>query len=134
MAVDAFGTAYVVGTTNSTNLRGTSPYYGLQAINGGGYDAITGRYSDEGELFWASYLGGSGGDQGSSVALYGSSSIFVGGVTASTNFKTLVPFKSTNSGAADGFITRYDIRSLRTTARNFNADNTDDIFWRNATT
>ncbi|MFC5570749.1 SBBP repeat-containing protein [Lysobacter yangpyeongensis] len=134
VAVDEFGTAYVIGTTNSTNVFGTSPYFGLQSTNGGGYDAMTARYSDEGELFWASYLGGGGTDQGSAVALYGSSTIFVGGVTGSTNLATNVPFKSSNSGGADAFITRYGIRSLRTNARNFNADKTDDILWRNATT
>lgn len=132
VAIDAFGTAYVIGTTSSTNLIGTSPYYGLQSANGGGIDAMAGRYSDEGELFWASYLGGSGNEQGTAIALYGSSSIFVGGSTTSTNLKTLLPFKSSNSGGADAFVTRYGVRSMRTNARNFNADKTDDILWRNA--
>lgn len=132
VVIDEFGTAYVIGTTSSTNLRGTSSLFGLQDTNGGGQDAMAARYSDEGEQFWASYLGGSGTEQGTAVALYGASSIFVGGSTTSTNFTTLLPFKSTNSGGADAFVTRYGIRSLRTNARNFNADKTDDVFWRNS--
>ncbi|WP_242163524.1 SBBP repeat-containing protein [Lysobacter sp. M15] len=132
--VDDFGTAYVIGTTNSTDLIGTSSVFGLQHANGGGFDAMTARYSDEGERFWASYLGGSGNEQGAAIARYGSSSIFLGGSTASTNFSTLLPFKSANSGASDAFVTRYGIRSMRTNARNFNADRTDDILWRNSST
>jgi hypothetical protein len=129
VAIDAFGTAYVIGTTNSTNLIGTSPFYGLQATNGGGYDAMSGRYSDEGELFWASYLGGKGNEQGAAIAIYGSNSIFVGGTTTSTDLTTLLPFKSSNSGGADAFVTRYAVRSMRTNARNFNGDRADDILW-----
>jgi hypothetical protein len=130
--VDDFGTAYVIGTTNSTDLIGTSSAFGLQHTNGGGFDAMTARYSDEGERFWASYLGGSGSEHGVAIARYGSSSIFMGGSTSSTNFSTLLPFKSTNSGASDAFIIRYGVRSMRTNARNFNADRTDDILWRNS--
>ena len=133
VAVDAFGTAYVIGVTKSTNLIGTSSAFGLQHTNGGGLDAMSARYSDEGERFWASYLGGSGDEQGVAIALYGSSSIFLGGSTTSTNFSTLLPFKSSNAGGADAFVTRYGIRSMRTNARNFNGDRTDDILWRNST-
>jgi hypothetical protein len=132
--VDDFGTAYVIGTTTSTNLIGTSSVFGLQHTNGGGSDAMTARYSDEGERFWASYLGGSGSEHGAAIARYGSSSIFIGGATSSTNFSTLLPFKSTNSGASDAFAIRYGVRSMRTNARNFNADRTDDILWRNSST
>ena len=134
VAVDAFGTAYVIGVTKSTNLIGTSSVFGLQHANGGGLDAMSARYSDEGERFWASYLGGSGDEQGVAIALYGSSSIFLGGSTSSTNFSTLVPFKSSNTGGVDAFVTRYGIRSMRTNARNFNGDRTDDVLWRNAST
>lgn len=131
VAVDDFGTAYVIGVTKSTNLIGVSSVFGLQHVNGGGLDAMSARYSDEGERFWASYLGGSGNEQGVAIALYGSSSIFLGGSTTSTNFSTLLPFKPSNAGGADAFVTRYGIRSMCTNARNFDADRTDDILWRN---
>ena len=134
VAVDEFGTAYVVGVTDSTDLIGTSSAYGLQHANGGAFDAMSARYSDEGERFWASYLGGSGNEQGVAIALYGSSSIFLGGSTTSTNFSTLLPFKSSNAGGADAFVTRYGIRSMRTNARNLNGDRTDDVLWRNSST
>lgn len=134
VAVDAYGTAYVNGTTSSTNLRGVSSVFGLQHVSGGGDDAMAARYSDEGERFWVSYLGGSGNERGAASTLYGSGTIFVAGGTTSTNLPTLLPFKSASSGGADAFVVRMGVRSMRTNARNFDGDKTDDILWRNATT
>ena len=133
VGVDAYGTAYVIGSTKSKELVGVSSAYGLQASNGGGQDAMSGRYSDTGERYWVSYLGGEGEETGSAIALYGSGSIFLGGSTTSTKkFTTLLPFNSENAGAADAFVTRYGVRSMRTNARNFNDDRNDDILWRDA--
>lgn len=134
VAIDGYGTAYVVGTTGSNNVIGTSSVFGLQHVSGGGNDAMAARYGDDGERYWVSYLGGSGSEQGAAIALHGSGGIFFGGSTTSTNFPTLSPYKSSTAGAADAFVTRFGVRSLRTTVRNFDGDKNDDILWRNAST
>src|SRR5207245_1058594 len=67
IAVDALGSAYVTGSTSSTNFPTASP---LQAANGGGLeDAFVSKLNPTGSaLDYSTYLGGSGGDGGDGIA------------------------------------------------------------------
>lgn len=57
-------------------------------------------------LLYATYLGGSGGDQGLGLAIDGSGNAYVTGLTNSTNFPTQGPYQTANGGQADAFITK----------------------------
>lgn len=131
--VDYKGTAYVVGYTNSTDLPGTDPRFGMQHVNGGGYDAFVARHAPSGGRLWTTYMGGGGDDYGYAIALYGIDSIFVGGSTASTNLPTRSPFQKTKAAGTDGFIGRLSVRTLRTLTHDFNLDRVGDVLLRSST-
>jgi hypothetical protein len=88
IAVDSSGNALVTGSTSSTNFSGAS-----NAYKGGSCDAFVAKVSSGGSLLWATYLGGSGNDYGSGIAVDSSGNALVTGQTSSTDF----------SGASNAF-------------------------------
>jgi Bacterial Ig-like domain (group 3)/Beta-propeller repeat len=94
IAVDSSGDAYVIGQAESTDFPITSGAY--QAANKSQYhdaNAFVSKLNSAGSaLLYSTYLGGSGdlegyyGDYGIGVALDGSGSAYLTGITASTNF------------------------------------------------
>ena len=109
IAVDAGGTAYVTGSTWSTNFPVASAW---QGANGGGQDAFVSRFSANGNsLLFSTYLGGSGGslgypESGQGIALDGQGNAYIAGVTSSSNFPVLNAFDSSLSGASDAFVAK----------------------------
>jgi hypothetical protein len=51
-------------------------------------------------LAFSTYLGGSGGDYASAIAVDGAGNVYVAGVTTSVDFPTLQPFQAANPGQA----------------------------------
>ncbi len=85
LVLDGGGGVYLAGSTRSTALPATA--LGAQANPGGGGDAFAARFNDALDvLTQATYLGGSGLDQGFALALDGRGHVFVAGGTASFNF------------------------------------------------
>ncbi|MGA2325613.1 MAG: SBBP repeat-containing protein [Bryobacteraceae bacterium] len=109
IAVDAAGSAYVTGWTSSQNFPTQSPY---QATNQGGiYDAFVTKLTPAGTaLVYSTYLGGSGYDWRSGIALDGAGLVYVTGVTSSTNFPTQSPYQATfQGGLSDAFVTKLQL-------------------------
>ena len=106
LAVDSNGAAYVAGTTVSTSFPTTAN--SLQKTNAGGLDAYVAVINFDGTaLLYATYLGGSGNDDISGIAVDNSGNAYVAGSTGSTNFPTLNPFQAANSGGfSDGFVAK----------------------------
>ncbi|HEU5431899.1 MAG TPA: SBBP repeat-containing protein, partial [Thermomicrobiales bacterium] len=87
IAVDALGSAYLTGFTNSTNF----PFTGgvVQPSLGGFTDAFVVKLSTNGGgLVYSTYLGGNGNDAGRGIAVDGFGSAYITGETSSTNFPT----------------------------------------------
>ena len=85
LAVDAGGSAYVTGQTSSTNFPLVSAF--LSTYGGGASDAFLTKVNPAGSAFsYSSYIGGSGQDSGSRVALDKFTAAYVSGTTVSTNF------------------------------------------------
>jgi hypothetical protein len=89
VAVDAAGTAYVVGSTNSAaNFPVTGGPYLVQA---GLLDAFVATVSVSGEsLIYCGFLGGSQNDEAAGVAADGAGNVYVTGYTRSNNFPVTV--------------------------------------------
>jgi hypothetical protein len=104
IALDSSGNTYVVGGTNSTDLPTVNP---IQGTNGGGAaDAFATKFNPAGTaLLFSTYFGGSGFDRANTLALDSAGSIYVAGITISTDFPTLSPIQATNGGGSqDGFV------------------------------
>ena len=111
IAVDAFFDAYITGVTNSTNFPSVgSPY---QSSNKGDGDAFVTEINHQGtQLIYSTYLGGSGSDTATAIAL-ANGSAYVTGYTTSTNFPTMapagagtnLPFQQIYGGNTDAFVT-----------------------------
>ena len=85
IAVDQAGQAYVTGHTNSpgSGFPGTAGSL-IQSTNVAGYDAFVAKLNAAGTaLVYATYLGGSGGDYGSGIAVDGAGQAYVTGRTNS---------------------------------------------------
>src|SRR5207247_7266760 len=94
-----------VGRTASTNLPTTSN--ARQRTAKGNGDAFVVKFNAAGGVVYSTYLGGTGNDIASSVALDQDDNVYVGGVTLSLNFPTTASaIQTTRSGAADAFITK----------------------------
>jgi hypothetical protein len=104
IAVDSSGSAYVTGTTSSTDFTVTASY---QTANRGSNDAFAVKLATTGAaLVYSTYLGGSNIDFGNSIAVDSGGFAFITGYTWSTDFPTLNPGQGTQAGNVDGFIAK----------------------------
>jgi hypothetical protein len=106
IAVDGSGDAYVTGLTTSTNYPVTPGAF--QTTNGGGWDVFVTKLNATGTaLVYSTYMGGSGDDYGSAIAVDGSGNAYVTGYTSSPDYDvTPAAFQTTNGGGADVFVTK----------------------------
>jgi Ca2+-binding RTX toxin-like protein len=103
IAIDASGGAYVAGYTDSTNYPTQTPHQGVNA--GGLYDGFVTKLDATGSLDYSTFLGNTGDDVATNVAVDGTGSAYVTGYTSSATFPT--PASSgPNAGGNDAFITK----------------------------
>jgi hypothetical protein len=108
IAVDSTLDAYIAGGTNSTNFpTAGTPYQGSSRGNG---DCFVTKINSGGtQLIFSTYLGGSGTDTATALALFNDSP-FVTGYTTSADFPTKSPITGTNpfqltyGGNTDAFV------------------------------
>jgi hypothetical protein len=102
LAVDAAGSAYLTGYTTSLDFPTQDPYQALP----GGQDAFVTKLSPSGNaIVYSTYLGGSSADVAQAIAVDGSGSAYVMGITSSTDFPTQDPFQ-TDQAVVDTFVTK----------------------------
>ncbi|MBI3387242.1 MAG: SBBP repeat-containing protein [Deltaproteobacteria bacterium] len=103
--------AYIVGYTTATNFPIFNPFQPVHA--GGVNDAFVARLdvtlSGAASLTYSSYLGGTGSDVGTGIAVDSAGRVYVTGVTDSTNFPTAAAVQSTNAGGVDTFVAELDL-------------------------
>ena len=86
IAVDASGKAYVTGETSSLDFPTMNA---SQPASAGGGDAFVSKLNAAGSaLVYSTYLGGSGSDAGTGIAVDGLGNAYVTGQTRSTTFPT----------------------------------------------
>lgn len=104
IAADDDGNIYVTGFTASSDFPTVSAY---DATLSGGVDAFVAKLSASGAVQYCTYLGGTAGDHGSQIAVGADRSVFVKGLTESTDFPTLNGFQSAfGGGPTDAYITK----------------------------
>ncbi len=117
VVVDANQGAHIVGTTNSPNLafnmRGysgsTDAFVALISTTIAGTATFSGNYF--------TYLGGSGADEGTGIALDLNNATYVSGDTTSSDFPPPVqgsppPVQGSLSGGSDAFVSRLGAKSI----------------------
>jgi len=117
IAVDTTGSAYVTGSTSSTDFPVAAA---LQPFNAGASDVFIAKLRPDGSSWvYATYLGGTGTEGSSSVPGFNSPGIFGNaiavdfsgnaytiGSTSSRDFPTVSPFQSVLTGARDAFVVK----------------------------
>jgi hypothetical protein len=104
MTLDSEGKVYYSGHTNSTNYPTTSNAYDMSY--NGNYDAIVGILDAAGSnLFYSTFVGGSGNDHGAGIAFNTHGIVNMAGLTYSLNFPTTSDaLEGSNNGSGDGFV------------------------------
>ncbi|GIM46468.1 hypothetical protein DNHGIG_20170 [Collibacillus ludicampi] len=107
ITVDAFGNAYVTGSTDSLNFP-TTPGALFTTYRGGHTDAFVTKLNSSGTaLVYSTYLGGSGYDRGTDIAVDSSGNAYITGDTDSLNFPTTPQaFQTVHAGFDDAFVTK----------------------------
>src|SRR5262249_1126358 len=102
IAIDSSGSAYITGTTSSTNFPTFQP---LQAFNNGGNDAFVVKLTPAGSAFlFSTYLGGTNIDFGESIAVDSGGYVYIAGYTGSADFPTVNADQPANAGSYDAFL------------------------------
>lgn len=104
IALDGSSNVYLTGDTNSTDFNTQNP---LQASNRGGLDAFVTKINSGGSgLVYSTYLGGSGEDLASSIALDTAGNAYITGLTSSNDYATISPIQASSRGGLEVFVTK----------------------------
>ena len=105
ICVDGSGSAFVTGSTSSTDFPIQSAYQTHQ----NGTDVFVTRLNTAGDsLIYSTYLGGDGGEFCHGIALDASGAAYVTGHTSSDDFPTENGYQQTFQGEAyDGFVAKF---------------------------
>jgi uncharacterized protein (TIGR03437 family) len=103
IAVDSAGAAYVSGWTWSPNFPVVNSFQSGPA-GGGGDVFITKLPASGSPIAYSTYVGGSGDDIGTGIAVDSRGAVYVTGGTTSTVFPTMRPVQAQNRGKYDVFL------------------------------
>jgi len=111
---DGLGNVYLCGTTASTTNVAVG---GFQTTFGGAQDAFLVKFdATTGNRIWSTYYGGSGGENGFSVATDVTGNVYLSGVTTSTNNIASGGFQNSYAGGGlngDAFLVKFDAAGNR---------------------
>src|ERR1035437_3168162 len=91
VATDSKGNIYVAGLTYSPDFPVTPGALQTKIGSVGTSDAFVAKFAPDGTLLWSTFLGGSGDDWATSVAVDAAGNVLVTGWTRSANFPLLHP-------------------------------------------
>ena len=106
IAVDASGEAYVTGHTTSSNFPTTQGAY--ETSYSGYTDAFVAKFNSTGSaLIYSTYLGGSGYDVATGIAIDPSGNAYISGFNYTAGFPTTPgAYQTSSKGPYDAFITK----------------------------
>jgi hypothetical protein len=107
LAVDPLGNVFVDGRTDSRDFPVTADAY-QKSFGGGIYDAYLAKLNPDGEIVYATYFGGSGGDAPDGLAVdSGGNAVISGDTSSGDDFPLFHSLQKTNVGGTDIFIVRF---------------------------
>lgn len=112
IACDEQGNVYIVGGSNSTNVNLSSPN-SHQATLKGASDAFIVKFDGAGNRLWATYFGGEGTENATSIVSDKGGHIYVGGNTTSTTELVHLAsgagavFQNVIGGSQDAFLAKF---------------------------
>lgn len=112
IVLDSAGNAYVTGRTNSPNFPTTLGAF--QRTLAGSFDVFVTKLNSVGsDLMYSTYLGGTGLDQSSDIAIDSLDNAYVTGTTLSSNFPTTQgAFNPSSNGSFEAFVTKVDATGM----------------------
>ncbi len=128
VAIDAAGNLWVAGTTRSSRCCRPFPTVDpLQADNAGGADAFLTRLDPSGAtILYSTFLGGSGDDRATGLAIDPAGRIVIAGVTTSSDFPTFAPTQPLPGGGEDAFVAILEPDGSRLTFATYLGGSGDD--------
>ncbi len=103
IATDAAGNSYLTGDFMSPTIT-----FGTTTLtNNGGYDIFVAKYDTDGNVIWAKSAGGTGSDNGHSIATDAAGNTYIAGTFQSPTL-TFGSTTLTNNGSYDIFIAKLD--------------------------
>lgn len=109
MALDANGSVYVTGETNSTDFPIVNAVQNSYSGTFPQFDAFLSKLTPDGSgLLYSTYLGSSGDDRGFDVAVDGNGNAYVTGKAGGAGFPLLNPMQANfGGGASDAFVSKF---------------------------
>jgi len=111
IATDPLGNAYLIGSTTSTDFPTTAGAFQTTFGGTGDFyfsgDAFVAKLNSAGSrLLYSTYIGGSGDEQGESLAVDAAGNAYISGETFSTDFPTVNPIQAAYAGGGDSFVAK----------------------------
>jgi len=108
IAIDSSGVVYLTGGTFSMNYPVTTGASQAE-FSGGVFDAFLTKINGTGSaISFSTFLGGGGDDRANRIALDAQNNVYLGGLTASTNFPMTSAVQQTfGGGNSDSFVTKF---------------------------
>ncbi|MBI2268919.1 MAG: SBBP repeat-containing protein [Bacteroidetes bacterium] len=115
VACDNAGNMYLAGETTSKNPGVMAIAPGFQTVfGGGGNDAFLVKFDAAGVRDWATYYGGTGGEQGYSAACDNAGNIYLAGYTTSPNaIATATGHQPFFAASIDAYLVKFDPAGMR---------------------
>jgi len=108
IAIDSSNNVFVAGRTASSNFPIVNGYDSTYNENNENRDAFVAKFSNDlNELLASTYLGGSGWDRASAIAIDSSNNVFIAGWTESYDFPIVNGYDSTYNGEVDAFVAKF---------------------------
>lgn len=124
---DLYGNLYTSGTTFSTDLATTGAH---QTTLSASSDAYLTKYTDDGQLIWATYYGGNEATNGTGCAVDSFGNVYLTGETKATSGIATpgahqTTYGGTGSGQGDAFLVKFDSTGTRLWATYFGGADDD---------
>ncbi|MBI2816754.1 MAG: SBBP repeat-containing protein [Acidobacteria bacterium] len=124
VAVDTAGNVYVTGLTNSPDFPTMNALQ--QAIGGSFANAFVTKFNASGGMVYSTYLGGSGGSNGTGISADATGNAFVTG-SAGVGFPTANPIQNTpGGGVANAFVSKLNATGTALTYSTYLGGNGND--------